>query len=131
MQDFDPTENLANNFRLVLIVKEDRVEKFMDDEQAASTPWRSLAGIVKRCSSPMIPSFDHETGHRRGPSWICPDESHAPMHQSLYRDRHSRAARAKAGSFADRSSHLRLPGCRWVSALPFHLTLAFLGDVPD
>ncbi len=24
-----------------------------------------------------------------------------------------------------------VPGCRWTSALPFHLTLAFLGDVPD
>ena len=24
-----------------------------------------------------------------------------------------------------------VPGCRWASALPFHLTLAFLGDVPD
>ena len=22
-------------------------------------------------------------------------------------------------------------GCRWTSALPFHLTLAFLGDIPD
>jgi RNA 2',3'-cyclic 3'-phosphodiesterase len=24
-----------------------------------------------------------------------------------------------------------IPGCRWTSALPFHLTLAFLGDVPN
>jgi RNA 2',3'-cyclic 3'-phosphodiesterase len=24
-----------------------------------------------------------------------------------------------------------VPGCRWASALPFHLTLAFLGDVPN
>jgi 2'-5' RNA ligase len=24
-----------------------------------------------------------------------------------------------------------MPGCRWTSALPFHLTLAFLGDVPN
>jgi RNA 2',3'-cyclic 3'-phosphodiesterase len=24
-----------------------------------------------------------------------------------------------------------VPGCRWTSALPFHLTLAFLGDVPN
>ena len=24
-----------------------------------------------------------------------------------------------------------VPGCRWTSALPFHLTLAFLGDIPD
>jgi RNA 2',3'-cyclic 3'-phosphodiesterase len=24
-----------------------------------------------------------------------------------------------------------VPGCRWTSARPFHLTLAFLGDVPD
>jgi RNA 2',3'-cyclic 3'-phosphodiesterase len=25
----------------------------------------------------------------------------------------------------------KLPECRWTSARPFHLTLAFLGDVPD
>jgi RNA 2',3'-cyclic 3'-phosphodiesterase len=24
-----------------------------------------------------------------------------------------------------------VPGCRWTSTLPFHLTLAFLGDVPN
>jgi RNA 2',3'-cyclic 3'-phosphodiesterase len=24
-----------------------------------------------------------------------------------------------------------VPGCRWTAALPFHLTLAFLGDVPN
>lgn len=52
VQDFDPTENLANSFRLVLIVKENRVEKFMDDEPAASTPWSSLAGSVRRLFEP-------------------------------------------------------------------------------
>jgi RNA 2',3'-cyclic 3'-phosphodiesterase len=26
---------------------------------------------------------------------------------------------------------LEAPGCRWTSALPFHVTLAFLGDVPN
>ena len=24
-----------------------------------------------------------------------------------------------------------LPGCRWTTSTPFHMTLAFLGDVPD
>lgn len=41
------------------------------------------------------------------------------------------------GPLEQRLAHLQaelagaVPGCRWVSALPFHMTLAFLGDVPD
>jgi hypothetical protein len=33
--DFDPAENLRNGFKLVLIVKPNRVERFMDDDETA------------------------------------------------------------------------------------------------
>ena len=57
VQDFDPSENLANGFRLMLNVKEDRVERFMDDEQAASTPWKSLKEMVTGWFEPDDPQL--------------------------------------------------------------------------
>jgi hypothetical protein len=55
VQEFDPSENLANGLRLMLIVKEDRVERFMDDEQPSSTPWKSIADIVTEWFQPADP----------------------------------------------------------------------------
>ncbi len=53
--DFDPTENLANSLRLILIVKDNRVERFMDDEQSSSTPWQSLMNFVTGLFEPADP----------------------------------------------------------------------------
>jgi hypothetical protein len=55
--DFDPTENLANGFKLVLIVKDNRVERFMDDEQPSSSPWKNLVDIVTGWFEPENPSM--------------------------------------------------------------------------
>jgi hypothetical protein len=55
VQEFDPTENLANGLKLVLIVKDNRVERFMDDEQSSSTPWKSLMDIVRGMFEPADP----------------------------------------------------------------------------
>jgi hypothetical protein len=55
VEDFDPTENLANGLRLMLVVKEDRVERFMDDEQVSSTPWKSLTDVVTGWFQPEDP----------------------------------------------------------------------------
>jgi hypothetical protein len=41
VQDFDPAENLANGFKIVLVVKNNRVERFMEDDQS-TTPLKSL-----------------------------------------------------------------------------------------
>ena len=35
VHDFDPAENLRNGFKLVLIIKPNRVERFMDDDPSA------------------------------------------------------------------------------------------------
>jgi len=55
--DFDPTENLANSFKLVLIVKDNRVERFMDDEQPSSSPWKNLVDIVTGWFEPENPTM--------------------------------------------------------------------------
>ena len=36
--DFDPAENLANGFKLVLVVKNNRVERFMEDDPNPRPP---------------------------------------------------------------------------------------------
>lgn len=59
-----------------------------------------------------------------------PRENHVGVDQGLYRDRRPGAAGAAAHSLTSRAVP-EVPGCRWTSALPFHLTLAFLGDVPN
>ena len=41
VQDFDPAENLANGLKIVLVVKNNRVERFMEDDQS-TTPLKSL-----------------------------------------------------------------------------------------
>ena len=45
VQDFDPADNLANGLKLVLIVKNDRIERSMDDDQSTS-PLKSLAESI-------------------------------------------------------------------------------------
>jgi hypothetical protein len=55
--DFDPIENLANGLKLVLIVKDNRVERFMDDEQPSSSPWKNLVDIVTGWFEPENPSM--------------------------------------------------------------------------
>jgi hypothetical protein len=46
VEDFNPADNLANDFKLVLIVKSDRVERFMDDDHSPTTPLKSLVENV-------------------------------------------------------------------------------------
>jgi hypothetical protein len=41
IQEFDPEENLNNNMKLVLLVKANRVERFVEDDESTS-PWKSL-----------------------------------------------------------------------------------------
>ena len=45
VQDFDPADNLANGLKLVLIVKNDRIERSMDDDQS-TTPLKSLVESI-------------------------------------------------------------------------------------
>jgi hypothetical protein len=42
LEDFDPAENLANGFKIVLVVKNNRVERFMEDDHSTPTPLQSL-----------------------------------------------------------------------------------------
>jgi hypothetical protein len=42
--DFDPAENARNGFKLVLIVKPNRVERFMDDDESS----RSITTLADR-----------------------------------------------------------------------------------
>ena len=51
VQDFDPAENLTNGFKLVLVVKNNRVERFMDDDQS-TTPLKSLMESVSGLFEP-------------------------------------------------------------------------------
>jgi hypothetical protein len=37
IQDFDPAENVRGGFKLVLIVKPNRIERYMDDDPSVST----------------------------------------------------------------------------------------------
>jgi hypothetical protein len=41
VQEFDPAENLGNGLKLILLVKNNRVERFMDDD-LSTTPLKSL-----------------------------------------------------------------------------------------
>jgi hypothetical protein len=45
VQEFDPAENLANGLKLILVVKNNRVERFMEDDQS-TTPLKSLVESV-------------------------------------------------------------------------------------
>jgi hypothetical protein len=45
VQDFDPADNLRNGFKLVLVVKPNRVERYMDDDPSVSTT--TLADRIK------------------------------------------------------------------------------------
>ena len=44
--DFDPIDNISNGFKLVLVLKKDRVERFMDDDPTR-TPLKTLMDNVK------------------------------------------------------------------------------------
>jgi hypothetical protein len=44
--DFDPIDNITNGFKLVLIVKNDQVERFMDDDPTR-TPFKALMENIK------------------------------------------------------------------------------------
>jgi hypothetical protein len=39
--EFDPIDNISHGYKLVLIVKKDRVERFMDDDPTR-TPFKAL-----------------------------------------------------------------------------------------
>jgi hypothetical protein len=44
--EFDPIDSIQNGFKLVLVVKKDQVERFMDDDPSR-TPFKSLMDNVK------------------------------------------------------------------------------------
>jgi hypothetical protein len=44
--DFDPIDNISNGFKLVLVLKKDQVERFMDDDPTR-TPLKTLMDNVK------------------------------------------------------------------------------------
>ena len=44
--DFDPVDNISNGFKLVLVLKKDQVERFMDDDPTR-TPLKTLMDNVK------------------------------------------------------------------------------------
>jgi hypothetical protein len=46
VQDFDPRENLRNGSKLVLVVKNNRVERFMDEDESR-TPLQNLLESVR------------------------------------------------------------------------------------
>ena len=52
------------------------------------------------------------------------------VHPDIYRDSRPRAVETRARAAASRA-RAGVAGCRWTTTLPFHLTLAFLGDVPN
>jgi hypothetical protein len=45
VEEFDPTENRSNHLKLVLVLKEDRVERFMEDD-LSTTPWQRLSDSI-------------------------------------------------------------------------------------
>ncbi len=47
VQEFDPTENLRNGLKLVLVVKDNQVERFMEDDDA-TTPAKNLLDTHQR-----------------------------------------------------------------------------------
>ena len=96
VQDFDPTENLANGLRLVLVVKDNRVERFMEDDES-TTPLKSLMERISGWFELGVPAMTM-TRRRRPGRAFAPIDNHARVHQGLYRDRRSRAAGAKARS---------------------------------
>jgi hypothetical protein len=51
VQDFDPADNLANGLKLVLVVKNDRIDRSMDDDQS-TTPLKSLVESITELFEP-------------------------------------------------------------------------------
>jgi hypothetical protein len=45
MPEFDPIDNIRNGFKLVLVLKKDQVERFMDDDPTR-TPFKTLMDNV-------------------------------------------------------------------------------------
>lgn len=52
VQDFDPQENLSEGLKMVLVVKENRVERFMEDDES-TTPLKSLTDSVRGWFEPV------------------------------------------------------------------------------
>jgi hypothetical protein len=55
VQEFDPEENLRNGLKLVLIVKGNRIERFMEDDPS-TTPLQSLKDSVSHWFDSEMPS---------------------------------------------------------------------------
>jgi hypothetical protein len=56
LEEFDPAENLANGFKVVLVVKNNRVERFMeDDDRPTTTPLQSLLESVSGLFDSELP----------------------------------------------------------------------------
>ena len=72
VQDFDPAENVANGFKLVLVVKNNRVERFMEDDES-TTPLKSLMETHQRMVRAGIPASDGERDGRARRRAIGPD----------------------------------------------------------
>ena len=96
----------------------------------SSTPLKSLMESVTGLFEPELPPATMKVMERGSGRAICPSATMPectrvfiaiaipePLERELAR---LQAELAPA-----------VPGCRWTSALPFHLTLAFLGDVPN
>jgi hypothetical protein len=49
--DFDPADNLANGFKIVLVVKNNRVERFMEDDHS-TTPLKNLVESISEMFEP-------------------------------------------------------------------------------
>ena len=53
--DYDPAENLANDLKLVLVVKDNRVERAVEDDPTPTTPLKSLMNSVSGLFEPESP----------------------------------------------------------------------------
>ncbi len=128
VREFDPAENLANGLKLVLVVKNDRVERSMEDDQS-TTPLKSLmesvSGFFELDSRPSVDREGGGFGFASAPRKPCRSRS-GSLSRSPSPSRWSEQLVRLQAELAP-----EVPGCRWTSALPFHLTLAFLGDVPN
>ena len=126
VEEFDPAELRRDGSRLVLVVKSNQVERYVEEDENVKTPprhARSPAGLDQR-RTPLA-----DCGGR-------PARRHFRAFAIDERDAHGHSLRSRSRSHWGGSSD----GCngpcpgysRSADGLredPFHMTLAFLGDV--
>ena len=129
--DFDPAENLADGLRLVLVVTEQSGRALhgrrSDTDAIPAEPdgYHQRIGSSPSSSAATMNAMEGVLDEYWSPAATMPECTRVFIAIAIPEPLERELARLQAELAP------AVPACRWTSALPFHMTLAFLGDVPN